>query len=71
MSTPALSIGTMMTEMPRWRAPVGSVRTQSHSCVARGAPLFQILVPLITHYTPSRVARVRRFARSVPASGAE
>jgi hypothetical protein len=47
------------------------VRTQSHSWVARCAPLFQILLPLITQYSPSRVARVRRLAKSVPASGSE
>ena len=37
----------------------------------RWAPLFQIFDPLITHSSPSRTARVRRLARSVPALGSE
>ena len=61
----------MITEMPLCLGSVGSVRTQSHSWVAICARLFQILEPLITHSSPSSSARVRRLARSVPASGSE
>jgi len=71
ISMPGLSIGTAITEMPRCRGASGSVRTHSHSWVDRWAPLFQIFDPLITHSSPSRTARVRRLARSVPALGSE
>src|SRR5262245_7967650 len=71
IDTPGLSTGTMITEIPRWRGASGSVRTHSHSWVDLCAPLFQIFDPLITHSSPSRTARVRRLARSVPAFGSE
>ena len=70
-SIPGESIGTMITEMPRCLGASWSVRTQSHSCVAMCARLFQIFCPLMTHSSPSRSARVFRLARSVPAFGSE
>ncbi len=70
-SIPGALIGTMITEMPRCLAAAGSVRTHSHWWVAVAALLFQILLPLITHSSPSSSARVRSDARSVPASGSE
>jgi hypothetical protein len=70
-SMPGKSIGIMMSDRPRCLGASWSVRTSSHSCVAEWAKLFQILEPLITHSSPSRSARVRSEARSVPASGSE
>ena len=68
---PGQSIGTMITEMPRCRARFGIGAHAQPFVGARWAPLFQIFEPLITHSSPSRTARVRRLARSVPASGSE
>jgi hypothetical protein len=49
----------------------GSLRATRMAQSAQCAPEVQIFWPLITHWSPSRVARVRRPARSDPAAGSE
>ena len=65
------SIGTMKSEIPWWRGTSGSVRAASHTCVAVSASDVQIFCPEMIQPSPSRTARVRSAARSVPASGSE
>ena len=55
--------------MPRVRVESGSVRASRIARSAWCAPLVQIFWPVTTHSSPSRSARVRRLARSEPASG--
>jgi hypothetical protein len=71
MPIPGASSGTMRTEIPLCLGTSGLVRQASHSWVQYSAPVFQILVPLITQASPSSAAVVRRAARSLPASGSE
>ena len=67
--SPGASVGTMKIEMPWCFGASGSVRAASQMCVATSASEVQIFWPLITHSSPTRTARVRSEARSVPAFG--
>ena len=57
--------------MPRCLDASGSVRHSTKIQLAVCASLVQIFWPLITHSSPSRVARVDSDARSEPESGSE
>src|ERR687894_275763 len=57
--------------MPWWRREPGSVRAKRMAQSAATAPLVHTFWPVITQSSPSRSARVRRLARSEPASGSE
>jgi hypothetical protein len=66
---PGLFVGTIRIEMPACFFESGSVRAASQMCVDTSASDVQIFWPWITHSSPSRTARVRSDARSVPAFG--
>jgi hypothetical protein len=66
---PGASVGTRIIEMPLCLGASGSVRAASQIHSASCAALVNTLFPLITYCSPSRTARVRSDARSVPASG--
>jgi hypothetical protein len=68
---PGRSIGQMKYEIPLCLGWSGSVRAIRMPSWAWWAPLDQIFEPLRTYSSPSRTARVDRFARSEPASGSE
>ena len=57
--------------MPWCRLESGSVRASRMAQSAVAAPLVHTFCPVTTHSSPSRTARVRRLARSDPASGSE
>lgn len=57
--------------MPWWRFDPGSVRAGRMAQSADAAPLVHTFCPVTTQPSPSRSARVRRLARSDPASGSE
>ena len=57
--------------MPWWRTEAGSVRASRMAQSDATAPLVHTFCPVTTHASPSRSARVRRLARSDPASGSE
>ena len=62
-------MGTSRKLRPRWRSEAGSVRATTKHQWATWASDVQIFWPLMTHWSPSRTARVRTLARSDPASG--
>ena len=70
-SIPGLSISITNVEIPRCFGASGSVRAASQPMFEKWPPLVQILLPLITHSSPSRTARVCNDARSDPAPGSE
>src|SRR5256885_2020816 len=59
----------MRIDMPLCFGASASVRHASQMKSARLAPLVNTLLPLTTYWSPSRTARVRSDAKSVPASG--
>ena len=59
----------MNIEMPLCFGASGSVRAASQMKSANSAWLVKSFEPLMTHESPSRTARVRREARSVPDDG--
>ena len=68
---PGVSIGTAKYEMPLCFGASGFVRAIRIPMSEPCAPDDQIFDPLTTYSSPSRSARVARFARSEPASGSE
>ena len=66
-STPCRSVGTTTSDIP-FAPPSSEVRTSRHSQSAWVPLVMYSLDPLITHSSPSRVARVRMAATSLPAS---
>ncbi len=66
---PGASVGTRMIDMPRCLGASASVRQASQIQSACWALLVKIFWPSMTQWSPSRTARVRSDARSVPASG--
>ena len=71
ISMPGRSIGTMKYEMPVYFEVSVSVRAMRMPNFATCASEVQIFCPFTTNTSPSRTARVLRFARSEPASGSE
>ena len=63
--------GTMNIDRPRCFGTSQSVRASIRPWVATSAPEVQILEPLITQVSPSRVARVSAPARSEPPDGSD
>ncbi len=55
--------------MPLCFGASGSVRHASHTQSASFPPVVNTFCPLTTYWSPSRTARVRSDARSVPAAG--
>ena len=55
--------------MPLCLLASGSVRHASHTQSASFPPVVNTFCPLTTYWSPSRTARVRSEARSVPAAG--
>ena len=55
--------------MPLCFGASGSVRHASHTQSASWPPVVKIFWPFTTYSSPSRTARVRSDARSVPAPG--
>ena len=74
-SMPGVSMSMMNAVMPsclRFSSIAsGSVRSRNRPHFARCAVEIQIFWPLTTYSSPSRIAIVRRFARSEPACGSE
>ncbi len=68
IENPSTSVGTTICEIPR-EPPSSEVRARRHSQSAWRPLVMKVFEPLITHSSPSRVARVRRPATSEPASG--
>ncbi len=68
---PGWSIGTSRYDRPRARLEPGSVRASTKHQSATCASDVQIFWPVITHWLPSRLARVATLARSEPAPGSE
>ena len=67
-ATPGMSVGTTMSDMPRepGSSEVRASRQSQSACVPF---VMYSLAPLMTHSSPSRTARVRMPATSLPASG--
>ena len=70
-SKPGVSIGQMKYDTPRCLGTSGSVRAMRMPNLLRCAPDDQIFEPFTMYRSPSRTARVARFARSEPLSGSE
>ena len=68
-STPCCCIGTRRKEMPLCFGASGAVRQRTKIQLAVWPLDVQTFWPLITHSSPSRTARVPRFAKSDPLFG--
>ncbi len=68
-SMPGDRMSTTKYVMPAWRQLPGSVRASRMAQSALAAPLVQTFWPVTIQSSPSGTARVRRLARSEPASG--
>ncbi len=68
-ATPGMSVGTTISDMPRAPSTSSEVRASRQSQSAWAPLVMNIFEPLMTHSSPSRTARVRMPATSLPASG--
>ncbi len=64
--TPGVAVSTTICDIPWW-PPASQVRASKHSQSACVPLVMYILLPLMTHSSPSRTARVRIEATSEPA----
>ena len=69
ISIPGRSIGQMKYETPLCLGASGFVRAIKMPYLAYCAPLVQIFCPLTMYSSPSRTARVPKFAKSLPLPG--